>query len=116
MTPTPTRSDRRDGAKRAMRSSATGESRRSRESAGTAFAGTSRTSPLPAKLLQLGQRDVAEELDLVLEHDAEFFPGAPARLGHEGERVRRRRAAGVLDEVRVFRGDARTADREASQS
>ena len=46
---------------------------------------------------------VAEELDLVLELDAELLAGAAARLAHQRDRVRRAGGAGVLDEVRVRR-------------
>ena len=46
----------------------------------------------------------------MLELDAELLVHAPARLGHQRERVGRRRAAGVLDEVRVARRDQGAAD------
>src|SRR5437867_1369713 len=100
--PAPMTSDRRDGRKRAILRSAIRAL-----SAETASPSTLRISPPRLKLLQVWQRQVAEELDLVFEHDAEFLVGAPPRLGHERERVRCCRTAGVLDEVRVLRGDAR---------
>ncbi len=75
-----------------------------------ALAGTFRISPRGAGSYSVGQLELAEELDLVLEPDAELLVRATPRLGHEGERVRRRRAAGVLDEVRVLRRDLGAAD------
>src|SRR5579863_9681177 len=109
-------SERREGKRRTMRPSGSEGSRLGRVSAGTASAGTFRTSPLHLKLLQVGQRDIAEEFDLVLEHDAELLVSAPPRLGHELESIGCGRTAGVLDEVGVLRGDARAADPVAPQA
>ena len=53
---------------------------------------------------------IAEEHDLVLELDAELLARTAARLGHQREAVGGRRAAGVLDEVRVLRRDHGAAD------
>ncbi len=44
------------------------------------------------RLLRGGELDLAEELDLVLELDAELLARATARLGHQREAVRGRRA------------------------
>src|SRR5215831_14596247 len=78
---------------------------------GSTFSATPGTSPRPERvLLQVGQFELPEEDDLVLEVDAVLLPGAAARLGHEGECVRRARAVGVLDEVRMPRRDLRAAD------
>src|SRR5438045_8240981 len=115
-TPTPITRERRDGRKRAIRPTGTEGSRLGRVSAGRASSRTPRTSPLPAKLLQVGQVQVAEELDLVLEHEVELLVGTAPRLRHQREGVGRRRAAGVLDEVRVLRGDASPANRVAPEA
>src|SRR5262245_15385414 len=48
--------------------------------------------------------------DFALELDAELLARPAPRLGHEGETVHGRRAARVLDEVRVLRRDHRAAD------
>ena len=58
---------------------------------------------------------VAEHDDLLLELDAELLARPAPRLGDQGEAVGRRRAAGVLDEVRVTRRDDRAADAVALQ-
>src|SRR5262249_57647712 len=58
----------------------------------------------------VGQSGPPEEDAPVLELDAVLLPGGAARLGHEGECVRRARAVGVLDEVRMPRRDLRAAD------
>ena len=56
-------------------------------------------------------RDIAEQLDLVLELDAEALARAAPRLRHQRHHVGRAGVADVLDEVRVHRRDARAADR-----
>src|SRR5437868_12818281 len=63
----------------------------------------------PARALLL-DRDVAEQLDLVREVDAELLPRAAACLGDESERVLGAGPAGVLDEVRVLGRDLGAAD------
>ena len=63
-----------------------------------------------APTVERRQLERAEELDLVLELDAELLARAPARLGHQRDRVGACGAAGVLDEVRVPRRDLRAAD------
>src|SRR5262245_40316150 len=56
------------------------------------------------------QLELAEQLDFALEHDPELLERATSRLGHQGDRVPRGCATGVFDEVRVPRGDQRSAD------
>src|SRR5262245_11195225 len=56
-----------------------------------------------AFLRQRGELRQAREDDLALELDAELLARPTPRLGHEGETVRSRRTACVLDEVRVLR-------------
>src|SRR5690242_3522498 len=74
-----------------------------------ALAGIFLFSSRVGTFLQVGQLQLAEELDLVLQADAELLERAPARLGHERERIRGRGAVRVLDEVRVLRRDLRSA-------
>src|SRR6202020_2514886 len=59
------------------------------------------------------EASVAERLHLWLQLDAEALQHALAACGHHRERVGRARGAGVLDEVRVLRREARAADRQA---
>src|SRR5215204_6582909 len=69
------------------------------------------SAPACRSLLRLRRNlDVAEQLDLGLESDSELLERASAPLGDERDGVRRRGAAGVLDEVRVLRGDLGPAD------
>src|SRR5438445_561808 len=114
--PSPTTKERRVGRNRDACRIAAGAISRSRVSTDRALASTFRTSPLPRKLLQLGQAQVAKELDLMLEHHAKLLVGAPPRLCHERECVGRRRATGVLDEVRVLRRNLRAADRVTAEA
>src|SRR5438105_6957468 len=70
------------------------------------------TTALQQSVAKSERRQVvqAEELDLVLELDAELLERAPPRLLHERERVGRAGFARVLDEVRMPRRDLRAAD------
>ena len=52
----------------------------------------------------------ADEADFVLELDAEFLERPPACFGHQRDGVGGPALARVLDEVRVPRGDLRSAD------
>src|SRR4029079_6077239 len=74
-----------------------------------ALVGIFLSSARTRSFLQLGQLELAEELDLVLEPDAELLERAAARLGHESERVCSGGPIGVLDEVRVLRRDLGSA-------
>src|SRR5262249_41643733 len=56
------------------------------------------------------QLERAEELHLAPKLDTERDERAPPGLGHQRERLLGCRSASVLDEVRVPRGDSRTAD------
>jgi hypothetical protein len=55
-----------------------------------ALAGIFRFSAPVRTFLQLRQLELAEKLDLMLEADTELLERATARLGHQGEGVRRR--------------------------
>src|SRR5262245_30891111 len=57
------------------------------------------------------ERERAEQDHLVLELHAELLPRPASPLAHQVEAVLARRAAAVLDEVRVARRDERAADR-----
>src|SRR5512138_116994 len=70
-----------------------------------ALAGIFRFSASVRSFLQLGQLELAEKLDLVLQANPELLERATARLGHQGEGVRGRGGVGVLDEVRMLVGD-----------
>src|SRR5689334_23252271 len=60
-------------------------------------------SPPVGRLLpERRQLELAQELHLVAELDAELLEGAAARLSHQGERVDRAGAVGILDEVCVL--------------
>src|SRR4029079_13127214 len=78
-------------------------STRTMDRARRALAGIFRFSSRAGTFLQVGQLQLAEELDLVLQANAELLERATARLGHERERIRGRGAVRVLDEVRVLR-------------
>src|SRR5512141_586285 len=67
---------------------------------------------LPAERRQLER---PQEHDLVLELDAVLLRSAPTGLGHQRNRVRGSCAVGVLDEVRVPRGDLGAADSVSPQ-
>src|SRR5437763_13734942 len=121
--PRPTPTDRRVGASRARQargcSCSRGRDTRQRNAAisaiawdraARALAGTLRCSAPELPLLQPGQRELAEKLDLVLELDAELLVRTPPRFGHEGDRVGRRGGVCVLDEVRVLGRDLGAAD------
>src|SRR5215216_7755339 len=58
--------------------------------------------------------DLAEHLDLRLQLDAEALLHPAASVGHHREYVGGRRPAGVLDEVRVLRGEPGAAHRQAA--
>src|SRR5919198_552694 len=76
------------------------------------FSPTVDTSPCARAVLR-GQRrqlELPEEDDLVLELDAVLLPRAAPRLCDQRERIVRPSAVRILDEVRVARGDLRTAD------
>src|SRR5579884_2765289 len=62
-------------------------------------AGIFRSSAPARALLQLGELEPTEKLDLVLEPDAEPVESAATSLLHESERVRGCGTVGVLDEV-----------------
>src|SRR4051794_271780 len=76
------------------------------------FSAIPATSPRGGRVLlrERGQLELAEENDLVLQLDPVLLPGAPAGLRHQRDRIRRARLVGVLDEVRVARGDLGPAD------
>src|SRR5438132_4366282 len=103
--------DRPDGTKRNRSSFCLRGSART-------FSPTGVTSPRGRRVLLLERRqlDVAEEDDLVLELDAVLLPGPAPRFCHQRERIVRPCAVGVLDEVRVTRGDLRAADPMALQA
>src|SRR5262245_32406950 len=61
-------------------------------------------------LRQRRQLRQTEEDDFALELDPELLPSSPARFDHQVDAVRARRGVGVLDEVRMLRGDPGTAD------
>src|SRR2546430_850775 len=85
-----------------LRSTATGGLRRGSERTDWA---TRLTSPRREPLLQRRQLQRAQELDLVLELDAELVPGPSTGLRHQGDGVARARTVDVLDEVGVPRRD-----------
>src|SRR5439155_9678329 len=66
--------------------------------------------PVWALLPERRQLELAEELDLMPQLDAVLLPGAPPRLRHQRNRIRRLRSVGVLDEVRVLGRDLCPAD------
>ena len=65
-------------------------------------------------LVESGGVDVAEQLDLGLELDAEALAHATLALGHQRDHVGGGRLAPVLDEVRVLLGEAGSADAQAA--
>src|SRR5262249_61386084 len=79
-------------------------SARATERGKRAFRATSWSSVPAEALLQIGERKVAEKLDLVLEPGPELLVSAPPRLGHQRERVGGGRCICVLVEVRMLRG------------
>src|SRR4051812_947189 len=107
---TPIASERPDGATPLSE----GAPRRTASVAARVFdrfrAATRQSSPRSCRPLQRGQLERPEELHLVLELDPEPLVHAPPRLGHQRDAVGARRPVGVLDEVRVARGDDRAAD------
>src|SRR3954454_22898888 len=87
-----------------------------RRRAGTVRAtrpGSPRTGPILR--LTLRNRDLAEQLHLVLQLDTESLARTPPRLGHQCHHVGRGGAAVVLDEVGVHGRDAGATDPEALQ-
>src|SRR5262249_40039239 len=74
---------------------------------------TTRPGSTPPTSASAIQADRAEQLDLVLEVDVEALARPAARLPDQRGHVGRAGVAGVLDEVRVHRRDARAADLEA---
>src|SRR6266542_2279354 len=85
--------------------------RRAVASKDNTFSATRLTSPRPPRVLPQGrQLQGPQELHFVLQLDAELLHGAAPSLGHERDRVGRTGTAGVLDEVRVPRGNLRAAD------
>src|SRR5438477_12566564 len=95
-----------------------------RSRAGGRRRGSERTLPFtrltsPPRRTLLPQRlevEAAEELHLVLELDAELLACSTPCLVHQSDRVGAGGTAGVLDEVRVPRGDLRAADSESLQT
>ena len=112
--PRPTASDRRVGAARTSQARGCSRGQLTRHGSVTAsaratdrgkraFAATVRSSSPERPLLQVGQRELAEKLDLVLEPDLELLVSAAPGLGHQSQSIGRGRAVGILDEVRVLR-------------
>src|SRR5579862_660401 len=102
----PTSSDLPDGARRRSDGAAGRTGRAAARAIACLRAGaTLPDSPLCRRPLQGGQLERPEELDLVLELDAETLVDARSGLGHQRQRVGRGRAACVLDEVGVPLGD-----------
>src|SRR5687768_3125698 len=73
-----------------------------------------RRAAMPADL-DIGDLHLSQKLHLRFERDAEMLAHAPAALGHQRDDVRGRCATPlVLDEVRMFRREARRPDLEAA--
>src|SRR5689334_20466794 len=126
-TPRPRASERRVGLKRATHArgwisgrlgshEGPNVSARAMDRARRARAGMPRFSSPVRTFLQRRQLEFAQQLDLVLEADAVLLVRTTPRLGHQGDRVRGRGTVGVLDEVRVLRGDLGTADAMALET
>src|SRR5256714_5495932 len=119
--PSPRASERRVGTNRTSHARGCSSGRRIRQGRTTAstratdrlkraLAGTHRNSAPGRPLLQAGQFELSQKLDLVLQPHVELLVSAPSRLGHESESVGGRGAVGVLDEVRVLRRDLGASD------
>src|SRR5256885_3119913 len=114
--PSPRASERRVGTNRTSHARGCSSGRRIRQGRTTAstratdrlkraLAGTHRNSAPGRPLLQAGQFELSQKLDLVLQPHVELLVSAPARLGHERESIGGRGALGVLHGNRVLRRD-----------